>query len=98
MAKGTMRPWKWMTVDSGRWLCNTTLTLSPMLTRMVGPGTTPLYVQALTDLPGETSHLTISAVKSNCLVPSGSTVGANSWAPTPAVLAGNALVDGAMPG
>src|SRR5437763_1122659 len=33
-----MRPWKWMAVDSGSWLCRTTDTLSPGSTLIVGAG------------------------------------------------------------
>src|SRR4051794_35274959 len=63
---------------------------------MVGAGTVPLNVQASTNLPGDTSHFTTLDVSSNCLVPSASTVGANGWAPMPAVLAGKALIDFAI--
>src|SRR5579864_953837 len=74
MELGVTSPWKWMDVDSGRLLWRTTFTLSPGLTLIVGPGTVPLYVHASTNVPGDTSHLTISVVRSNCLVPSGRTV------------------------
>src|SRR5947209_2564919 len=93
---GVMIPWKWMAVDSGGWLWRTTLTLSPGLTWIVGAGTVPLKVQASTNLPGATSHFTTLAVSSNCLVPSASTVGCMSCAPSPAVLAGKAFVDASI--
>src|SRR4051794_33117920 len=51
---------------------------------------------ASTDLPGSTSHLVTAAVTSKTLVPSGATVGGNSWPPRPAVLAGKAAVRSCM--
>ena len=50
----------------------------------------------MTVLPGETSQSVTFAVRSNSLVPSGRTVGAMIWAPTPAVFAGNDLVTSAI--
>src|SRR4051812_4877181 len=76
-------------VDSGRLFFNTMRTLSPSLTRISGAGTTPLYVHASTNLPGETSHLTTLASRSNSLVPSARTLGSSRSPPCPAVLAGN---------
>src|SRR5439155_26077487 len=56
----------------------------------------PLYVHASTNRPASTSHLTILAVSSNCLVPSARMVGASGWAPTPVVFCGNALIERAI--
>src|SRR3954470_24551094 len=90
---GLVSPWKWMAVDSGSSLCRTNDTLSPGFTRIVGPGTVPLNVHAFTVLPLETSQSTIFAVRSNCLVPSASTVGSSGCAPRPDVACGNAEIE-----
>src|SRR3954451_19916841 len=75
MALGTSMPCQWTVVDCGSSFLTTMETLSPSLTLITGPGTWPLYVHALTVLPGSTCQSTIFAVRSNCFVPSGSTVG-----------------------
>ena len=49
---------------------STTWTLSPTSTLISGAGTTPLYVHALTTMPGSTSQSVIAAVSSNRFVPS----------------------------
>src|SRR5688500_19100402 len=56
IALGVRRPWKWMAVDSGSSFLMTILTLSPTSALSVGPGTAPLYVHALTNLPGSSSQ------------------------------------------
>src|SRR5262245_32953339 len=87
IAFGTSMPWKCTTVDCGSWLSRTKRTLSPTSTLIHGPGTCSLYAQAFTFLPGATSQSMTDALMSNSLVPSGNTLGAMGWLPTPFVFA-----------
>src|SRR3954447_6984712 len=48
---------------------------------------------ASTVLSADTCHLVTAVVSSNCLVPSGRSVGASSCAPSPSVFCGNAPID-----
>ena len=85
---GTWMPWKCSDVLSGSSFLSTMRTLSPELTWISGAGTTPLYVQALTILPGSTSQSTTFDVITNSLVPSSRMVGSIIWPPLPTVVAG----------
>ena len=54
---GSTMPCQWTAVPIGRWLVTMTRTLSPSMTRMVGPGTVPLKAKACFFTPGATFHV-----------------------------------------
>src|SRR5262249_6704734 len=90
MLLGTITPWKWTAVLWGSSLLTTKRTLSPSVTRISGPGTTPLYAKASANLPGWYSHCTTLAIRLKTLT-SPSITGGSRWPPSPPVGAGNDL-------
>src|SRR5215207_4162943 len=87
---GTCSPCQCTAVLCGSSLVTLMRTLSPSVTRISGPGVTPLYVHASTRLPGVTSHCTTWQTRSKTLT-SPSIVNSSGWPPNPSVAAGKAF-------
>src|SRR5215212_8218219 len=88
---GTRNPCQCTTVLCGSSLVTLMRTLSPSVTRISGPGVTPLYAHASTKLPGVTSHCTTWQTRSKTLT-SPSIVNSSGWPPNPSVAAGKAFI------
>src|SRR3990172_2927018 len=69
IALGTSTPCQWIVVGSGSSFLTTIRIWSPSVTRIIGPGTVPLYVYAVTVTLSRIGHCTAFVVNSKTLTP-----------------------------
>ena len=62
MPFGTRTPCQWIVVSCGSWFVNFTRSVSPRRTRIVGPGTVPLYAQTRSGFPSISASSVSAAV------------------------------------